>query len=374
MQLCGLRRLFSVHRQARDLSSRDDESPPDDEAPHAHVAVTGPSARLRRRVGIWAAAERRGVAQKLIIDTDPGIGDAVAIAIACFDPGIDLLAVTAVAGCVSGPIASRNIQAIIENLDPPKWPRIGTSDHKLALPSYTEGDVTLLHDLNGTSGLGDFEFQVADLHHRHESAKLMIDVARSLPHEVTLLTLGPLSNVELACERAPDFLSLLKGVVCLGGSVAHGGDVSPAAEFNMFANPHAARSVLLSPATKTLVPLDVSARTALTFEQFDSLPKSDSSPAGRFLGQILPYAFRAYHQHLGVEGIRLAEVTALAAISHSRLFDSQPMAVDIETSGRLTRGATVFDRRGVSAWQNNIDVLLDVDTQGILDYFTRTVR
>src|SRR5690606_38243731 len=90
-----------------------------------------------------------------------------------------------------------------------------------------------LADLNGPSGLGDWEFRVADLHHRHESAKLMVDIARSEPNEVTLLTLGPLTNLELACERAPDFLQMLKGIVVFGGAVSCGGDVTAAAEFNI---------------------------------------------------------------------------------------------------------------------------------------------
>ena len=79
----------------------------------------------------------------------------------------------------------------------------------------------------------------------------MIDIARSEPNEVTLLTLGPLTNLELALERAPDFLQSLKGIVVFGGAVACGGDVTAAAEFNMYANPEAARTVLSSPATKT---------------------------------------------------------------------------------------------------------------------------
>src|SRR5690606_8687442 len=140
------------------------------------------------------------------------------------------------------------------------------------------------------------EFRVAELHHRHESAKLMIDLVRTDPNEITLLTLGPLTNLELACERAPEFLSLLRGLICLGGSVAVGGDVTAAAEFNIFADPEAAKTVLLSPATKTLVPLDVSGRPVLTFEQWDRLQANSDSPLGRFLGQVLPFSFRAHHE------------------------------------------------------------------------------
>ena len=311
------------------------------------------------------------MAHKLIIDTDPGIGDAIALAVALLDPELDVLGVTATAGCVSGAAASRNVQAIVEHLDPSKWPRIGCADGKVASFGTDVGahPVTLT-DLNGPSGLGDWEFRVADLHHRHESAKLMVDIARSEPNEVTLLTLGPLTNLELACERAPDFLQLLKEIVVFGGTVSGAGDVTAAAEFNVYSNPEAARNVLGSPATKTLVPLDVTRRFVLTFEQYDRVKPKDPSLTGQLLEQLLPFAFRAHHQHLGLEGVALNEIVALAAISRPRLFETEAMAVDVETTGELTRGMTVFDRRGIPQWQANIDVLTDFDQQGVLDYFS----
>ena len=312
---------------------------------------------------------------KIIIDTDPGIGDAIALAVALLDPELDVLGITATAGCVTGPAATRNVQAIIEHLDPLKWPRIGASEGQIATFGTDVGaEPVTLADLNGPSGLGDWEFRVAALHHRHESAKLMVDIARSEPNEVTLLTLGPLTNLELACERAPDFLQMLKGIVVFGGSVTRGGDVTAAAEFNMYANPEAARTILCSPATKTLVPLDVCRKVVLTFEQYDRVKPDESSATGQLLAQLLPYAFRAHHQYLGLEGVALNELVALAAISQPRLFETHAMAVDVETSGELTRGMTVFDRRGIPNWQTNIDVLTGVDAQGVLDYFARVLR
>lgn len=315
------------------------------------------------------------MAQKLIIDADPGIGDAVAIALAVLDPEIDLLAVTATAGVVAGPDATRNIQAVVEALDPPKLPRIGGSDVIVERVTREWRAATVSsRALNGTNGLADWDFRVADLHNRHESFKLMTDLVRTWPHEVTLLTLGPLSNVALAIERQPDFLQQLRGLVCLGGSVEVGGDVTAVAEFNVYANPEAARGILRSPATKTLVPLDVSRRVVLTFEQLHRLPTDEQSHVGQLLGRLLPFALRASHQHLGLEGFRLHEVVALAAVTQPHLFSTRPMALDIETGGELTRGMTVFDRRGTQQWQTNIDVLRDVDTQGVLDYFTRVVQ
>lgn len=313
--------------------------------------------------------------QKLIIDADPGIGDAVAIAMAVFDPEFDVLAVTGTAGAVSGQSATRNVQAIIEFIDPPKWPRLGTAESEVG---YVRGgpnaDLMLPELLNGELGLGDFRFNVAELHHPHNSTRLMIDIVRTHPGEVTLLTLGPLTNVELALERAPDFLEMVNRVVCLGGAGGCGGDVTAAAEFNIYANPTAARNVLCSAATKTLIPLDISQQLVLTLNQFDRMQADDGSPLGRLLGELLPFAFRAYHEHLGLEGVRLNEVAALASISQPRLFECEPGVVDVEVQGELTRGATVFDRRGVDQWQTNIEIATDIDAQGVIDYLIRTVR
>ncbi len=337
--------------------------------------MLGCSTTDRQQLSQTAQERKRALAQKVIIDADPGIGDAVAIALAVFDPAIDVLAVTATAGCVSCRTATRNVQAIIEFLDPPKWPRLGRAESDVAHSRIRVGEEGLVPALlSGETGLGDFQFNVAELHHLHDSAKLMIDLVRSHPNEVTLLTLGPLTNLAIASERAPEFLSLLNRLVCLGGAVRCGGDVTASAEFNIFADPLAARNVLRSPATKTLVPLDVSARVELTFDQFDRMQSVPTSPLSQMLDQLLPYAFRAHHEHLGFEGIRLNEIAALAAVAQERLFESRSDAVDVETRGELTRGMTVFDRRGVLQWQTNIDVLCDVDAQGVLDYFTRTLR
>lgn len=300
----------------------------------------------------------------------------MAIALALLDPKVDVVGLTATAGSVSGATATRNLQAIVEQLDPPKWPRLGQSDAPppqawagASPPAFTASV------LNGGSGLGDWQFSVASLHHLRESAKLMIDIVRSDPYEVTLLTTGPLTNVELACERAPDFLDLLKGIVTLGGVIEVGGDITPAAEFNIYCNPEAARTVLRSPATKTLIPLDLTNQVVLTFEQYQRLPLNEDSDVGWFMSHLLPFTFRAYHEHLGLEGIRLHEVVAVTAVSRPELFDAESMLVDVETSGELTRGMTVFDRRqGGIHGQPNIDVLRQVDVAGVVEHFVDTIR
>ncbi len=319
------------------------------------------------------------MSQKLIIDADPGIGDALAIATALLDPDLDLIALTAVGGSVSAVQAGRNLQAIIEALDPPKWPRIGVADsgQRLQEAEVTCGDAPEWQHrqrcLNGIEGLGEWKPTGADLHHPKDAAKLMTELARQHPQEIVVLTLGPLTNLALACDRDADFLGRLRGVVCLAGAVTSPGNATPVAEFNVHHHPEAAQVVLRFPATKTLVPLDVSQRTMLTFEQFDRLNLTDETRPGHLLRQLMPFALRAHHQHMGVEGMWLPELTALASVARPKLFQRSTLAIDIETEGKLTRGMTVFDRRAKPSWRGNIDVLHDVETQGVLDYFASII-
>lgn len=312
------------------------------------------------------------MSRKLIIDVDPGIGDAIAAVVAMLDPELDVLALTATPGCVSGEQATTNLQAIVEQLDASKWPRVGAASPSSVLEVDDVPALRNLRALNGPTGLGDWQFQVAELHHRKESSKLLIDLVRTYPYQVTLLTLGPLFNVSAACERDPEFLGLLEGLYCLGGAVSDGGDVTAAAEFNVFLNPEAARNVLRGPERKMLIPLDVTNKVTLTFEHFNRLQES-SSRGARFLQRLLPYAFRAHHQYLGMEGILLREVVALAAVAQPQLFKSRRMSLDIETSGDLTRGMTVFDRRPFLAGDPNIEVATDVEAQGVLDYLLKVL-
>ena len=137
--------------------------------------------------------------RKVIIAVDPGIDAVVALSSALFDPRLEVLAVTAVAGNVSAEQATRAVQAIIEQLDPPRWPRIGAAVEPDRAPAEN------LSFLSGSDGLGGAEFRVAELHQRHPSDKVLNDVVRAAPQEVTVLTLGPLTNLARCLRRDPTF-------------------------------------------------------------------------------------------------------------------------------------------------------------------------
>ena len=315
----------------------------------------------------FAPNRARIMARKVIIDTDPGIDDAVALCMALFDPRLEVVAVTAVAGNVSAEQATRNVQAIIEQLDPPRWPRIGAASEP------DQGRPVDAEYIHGRDGLGNADFEVAELHHQRPSEKVICDQIRNAPDSVTIVALGPLTNIARALGRDPDLVSAIGRILIMGGAVATSGNVTATAEFNVYCDPFAARSVFRSATTKTLIPLDVTNRLVMTYDQFDQLPGEDSK-AGRFLRRILPFAFRSHRLELGQEGIHLHDAVALTAALHPELFKMEEMAADVETQGELTTGATVFDRRQIPQWRPNMEVAVDVDTAGVMDAIIRGLR
>lgn len=306
------------------------------------------------------------MARKVIIDCDPGIDDAFALTQALFDPRLEVLAVTAVEGNVPAARASLNVHTIIDQLDPPRYPRVGA-----ATPADAAPEVNTRH-LHGDNGLANVDFPVAQLHNQHPSEKIICDEVRAAPESVTIICLGPLTNLARAFHRDPALPLLVDQVIICGGSVRCVGNVTPAAEFNIFYDPLSAREIFRSATTKTLIPLDVSERVKLTLDFADQLPDA-SSRAGRLLRRLAPFAFRAYRQHLGQESIYLHAAVTLAAALHPELFETEEMAGDVETVGELTKGATIFDRRPNARWRSNMAVATDVDVTAVKDCILRGV-
>lgn len=297
--------------------------------------------------------------KKVILDLDPGIDDAMALCMALFDPRLEVIAVTAVGGNVSPQVATRNVQALIEQLDPPRWPRLGVA-------SYADNGLPVDgRHLHGIDGLGGVHLDVAELRTRHPSEKIICDEIRANPEEVTIVALGPLTNVARAFQRDPELPSLVGRLVMSGGAVAVPGNITPAAEFNFYCDPESARAVLRSLCTKTLVPLDVTNRVVLSFDLLNQLPP-ETTKVGGLLHQILPPAFRAYRQQFGLEGIHVHDSVTLMAVTNPELFTAKEMAGDVETRGDLTMGATVFDRRRVPAWRHNLEVAMDMQKDDVV--------
>ncbi len=304
------------------------------------------------------------MARKVILDIDPGIDDALALMLALYDPRLEVVAVTATAGNVKAQQATRNVQAIIEQLDPPRWPRIGT-----ATPCDLPTDARFLH---GADGLGENFYQVAELHHQHPSDKVIADEVRSAPNEITIIALGPLTNLALAFQRDADVSKNVGQLIIMGGTYHDSGNVTATAEFNFYCDPDAARAVLRSPTTKTLVPLDVTRQVMMTYDRLGELPP-ETTKVGRFLKQLLPFAFQSHRQQLGVEGIYIHDAVALMAAVQPELFRTEMATCDVETTGELTAGMSVFDRRPNQNRPHNLAVAVAVDEVAVMDSIMRGI-
>jgi purine nucleosidase len=199
---------------------------------------------------------------------------------------------------------------------------------------------------------------------------VICDEVRAAPGEITIIATGPLSNIAAALQQQPDLASIVGHLIILGGTLGAPGNVTPAAEFNMYCDAPAARAVFQSHITKTLIPIDVTSRVTLNLDLLDTIPNGNSA-RGELLRKLLPGAFRAYRQQLGMEGIHLHDAVAVAAALKPELFTVERLHGDIEIDGTLTHGATVFDRRRRPENPANIDVAVDMDAAAVKDWIVR---
>lgn len=299
------------------------------------------------------------MARKVVFVADPGIDGAFAIVLALHDPELDVLGVAASAGNVDAEQASNNAQIVIEQVDPPRRPRVGA-----ALPVEYPLDGRRLH---GPKGLGASSFPCAQLHHPHPSDKLLVDLIRLHPKDITVITMGPLTMLARAFDRDPELPSLVHRLICVGGSWREPGNATPVAEFHFFCDPAAARQVLRCGAPITLLPLDVSQKLVLSPADLLEL-SSRESRACRFLRHILPFGIGATSNMYGIEGFHLRDVLGVVALAAPDALTTRPMIVDVETRGELTRGMSVVDARPNAPGPANVDMGVSVDLAAVRRY------
>lgn len=304
------------------------------------------------------------MARKLIVVTDPGLDGAFAVAVATHDPELEVLGLAAAAGNVPADQATRNVLTLVEQMDPPRWPRLGA-----APPVDYDIDGSKLH---GSNGLGGIEFPFARLHHPHPSDKLLGDLARQNPKEVTILLLAPATVLARALDRDPELTNLLQRVVMVGGTWHEPGDVGPVTEFHFVCDPAAARQVLRSGLPVTLIPLDVSRKIVFAPADLSRLPAEDSRAAA-FLRRTLPQGFAATAGLYGTEGFYLQDVLGVVAVARPDALTTRPAHVDVETRGDLTKGMSVFDTRWGSKSKPNAEVATGVDVSAVRKYIAETL-
>lgn len=303
--------------------------------------------------------------RKLIIDCDPGIDDAVALAMALFDPRLEVLAVTAAAGNVSAEQATANLQALITFLDPPRLPRIGAAASESPWTPRWES-------VHGSDGLGGLDLPCVPLHGGHASEKVIWETIKANPREVTILAIGPLTNISRVLQRDPGIAEIIGGLVIGGGTIHGSGDATATADFNFASDPVAASHVVREPVTKTIVPLETTGQVVYGFDLLDRVPR-EFTRVGKLLRPMLASSFRAWRQLRGSEGIRLHDVAALVAVTNPELFERETVVADVETAGDLTMGMLVVDRRTNRTGHPNADLLVSCDAAAVQDCVLRSL-
>lgn len=305
--------------------------------------------------------------RKLIIDCDPGIDDALALCLALFDPRLEVLAITPCAGTVDPEQATENVHNLIERIDPPRMPRIG-----VAVPPERGAAVFNQSQLHGERGLGNVHWPPVSRQHSITSDKLIIDQVRANPGQVTIVCTGPLTGLAKALQRDPAIAGMLDQIIICGGSVSGVGDVTPCAEFNIHFDPASSRSVFRSATTKSLIPLEISRCLSFGWELVDQLPDRFTA-VGAVLHELIPYLLRTTRQQLGHESVSFQAILPILMLLDPSVMKFESMAGDVEATGELTLGATVFDRRDPRSWRDNMEVACHIDVDQALELFHQSL-
>jgi len=299
------------------------------------------------------------VAQTIIIDTDPGQDDAVAILLALASPELDVRGITCVAGNVPLPLTARNARIVCELAGRPDVPVFAGCDRPLSRPLVTAEHV------HGKTGLDGIALPEPDmpLQDRH-AVDFLIETLRSEPAgSVTLVPIGPLTNIATAMQRAPDIIARIGRIVLMGGAYFEVGNITPAAEFNIYVDPEAAAVVFSAGVPLVVMPLDVTHK-ALTCRDWVERMRALPGRVGPAVAAWTDFFERFDKAKYGSDGAPLHDPCTIAFLLEPALFTGRQINVEIETQGRLTTGMTVADWWQVTDRAPNALFIGDVDRDG----------
>jgi purine nucleosidase len=298
------------------------------------------------------------MAQKIILDCDPGIDDAMAIAFAVGSADIELTGITTVAGNVGLDKTTANALRLLEFFGAAPVPVTAGAAAPLSRPAISAEHV------HGADGLRGLKLPAAAGPPRPgHAADYIVDTVLAAPGEITLVAVGPLTNVALALRREPALVSAVRDFVIMGGSSARG-NVTPAAEFNIAADPEAAGEVFAAGWTVTMVGLDVTLQATATAAVLERL-----SGLGRLAADLLLPGLRRFDadlEHVGTSEPAVHDVCAVAHVARPGLLGCVPARVDVETEGRFTAGMTVTDFRAAPDARNAL-VAMAIDVPAFWD-------
>jgi purine nucleosidase len=323
-----------------------------------------------------------GATRKIIFDTDPGTDDAMALMLALNSPELDVRAIPVVPGNVSAR------QGLENEL------RMVSLAQRCDIPIAAGAQHPLFHKLitaefwHGKNGLANIELPPSKckVDSRH-AADLIIELVHAAPHEITLVPVGPLTNIALAVEKDPSIVPLVKEVILMGGSIT-GGNVNAAAEANIYNDPEAAQIVFQAGCPLTMVGLDVGDKTLLGKKQLEQLAQTHG-PVNDFIYQVASYLVDLAAK-FNFFGTPMYDPLAVGLSVDSTLVTAPAMHVDVETKGEFTRGETVANRHGaierdvlhgdryliegLDRVEPNAKVCVEVDAERFLQLFVSRIR
>ncbi len=305
------------------------------------------------------------MSRKIIIDTDPGQDDAIAILLALASPELDLLGITAVAGNVPLPLTARNASVVCELAGRTDIPVYPGCDRPLRRALVTAEHV---HGKTGLDGC-DLPDPTIPLQEAH-AVDFIVDTLRAAPAgTVTLCPLGPLTNIATAFQRAPEIIEKIEQVVLMGGAYFEVGNITPAAEFNIYVDPEAAEIVFRSGVPLVVMPLDMTHK-ALTTPAHVAGFRALDTPVGRAVAGWTDFFERYDVAKYGSEGAPLHDPTVIAYLLQPDLFSGRHVNVEIETQSDLTRGMTVADWWHITDRPANATFIGDIDADGFFAMLT----
>jgi len=308
----------------------------------------------------------------MILDVDTGIDDAMAIVYALNHPGIALEAVTTTYGNVDVASATRNTLALLDAAGRSDIDVASGCARSLTRPFSKRGS-----RIHGANGIGDVDLPLPKTKALDVwGPDLIIERVRANPGELTLVPVGPMTNVAQALMKAPDIAEKVKGLVLMGGTIWHPGVPgisSPVADANFFNDPEAARIVLQSGAPITLVGMDVTMKTKLTAPMMDDIAVR-GGPAAKITMEAARFYLAAYQaQYPDITYCALHDPLAVAVAQDPSVVTLEQMQIDVECAGELTRGQVIPDRRLTGTTVPNAKVAVAVDSDGFERLFVEAM-
>ena len=309
------------------------------------------------------------IKRRIIIDTDPGQDDAVAILMALASEELEVVGITAVAGNVPLELTEKNSRIIVALSGREDIPVYAGCSKPLGRELVTAEEV---HGKTGLDGMELTEPSIP-LEDKH-AVDFIIDTLReNNPGTITLCPLGPLTNIAQAMIQAPDIIERIQEIILMGGAYFEVGNVTPTAEFNIYVDPEAAKKVFSSRVPITVLPLDVTHQVLTTKTRMDKV-RNIGNRTGKEVANLTTFFERFDKEKYGLDGAPLHDPCVIAYLLEPEIFEGRFVNVEIETESELTRGMTVADWWDVTDRNPNALFIGKVDSDRFFELLTERLR